>query len=233
VVKASRIGFAAAPVRAGSDLAANGKAATAGCMVQVSGDNTIYCLTAGHLFVTLPGGVPGGVVVVQPAPNDPSSAQFGVTASQPLGLADNMSNGYVDWALVVPDADRDIDANSAADPHFTFSKRILSEKEIASAILMTADKLGAPRPVGTGKTTGQLRAILPSIPINDVRCFFVLEISNPGGLMGINGDSGALVVSRSGTTSGAVVGIVFAVNDSGDTVYAFPLARVSPTVTMA
>jgi hypothetical protein len=235
VIKAHRASFAAGSVCAGADVGSNGEAATLGCLVQVSGDSSgaVFGLTAGHLFLTPPGQVNAGLVVTQPAPPDPSSARLGVTTSQPQGIAGNTVAGYVDWALVTHDDDRVVDPNTAVDPSFTFSKQILTEDELGSAGPLTVDKLGAPPPVGTGRRTGQFRAKLPSVPVGGVNCSQVWEFANPGGIMGAKGDSGALVVSRSGSTSGAVIGIVFGVSSSGESIFVFPLARVQPPLTMA
>lgn len=221
--------FAADTVRPGDDVSGNGESATLGCLVKVAGDNNVYCLTAGHTFVTPPGAVPPGIEVSQPALANP--ARLGVTTTDPQGIAGNMEVGYVDFALVTHD-DRGIDPNTAVDPAFTFSKRILTEAEISSGPI-TAEKLGAPAPIGSGRTTGQVRGTLHDIPVGGMNCSQVLEITNPGGAMGQKGDSGALVVSRSGSTAGAVIGILFGISADGASIYVFPLARIQPKVTMA
>lgn len=221
--------FAAETVRAGDDVSGSGESATLGCLVRVAGDDNVYCLTAGHTFVTPPGAVPPDIEVSQPAVANP--VRLGVTTTDPQGIAGNTDAGYVDFALVTHE-DRSIDPNTALDPAFTFSKRILTEAEIGNG-LITAEKLGALAPIGSGRTTGQVRGTLQNIPVGGTNCSHVLEIVNPGGFMGQKGDSGALVVSRSGDTAGAVIGILFGISADGASIYVYPLARIQPKVSMA
>jgi hypothetical protein len=191
------------PVLGGAMIAAvAGEIGTFGGMV-VDNAGRSFALTAGHVVRAVPGPVQTAVVIAQPPPSIPvppgMSALWGRTAGGAFG---NTSQGFVDFALIRlttrPGVSQTLDGRTAAGATLPLSS-------INTRIAVT--KFGAI----SERTFGTFAGILPSVPVQGLSATRVIEIlGQPGRPFGVEGDSGALIISMDPPTAGSVVGILFA-----------------------
>jgi hypothetical protein len=234
VVNAGTVSLSAAasdffnPILTGAEIGPSGgmERGTHACMVRDTASN-LLCLTAGHVVSSSAGDVPPDLPVNQPLNPPPGIPQGDIFLGETVaGFVGNQPLiGFVDWATIRLQPPR-TGVNTAWDPRLTFTRRVLSMKEVVNGH-PSVEKLGG----ATQFTTGGFSARIPELTFTGGVARDVLEFKGDGpGPIAQKGDSGALVVSRSAGSAGAVVGILFAVQDPpeepGGRAYVFPLERL-------
>lgn len=218
------------PLLSGGLIGIQGSAGTCACVVRdVAG--RLFALTAGHVVMPVPpspGDVAAGMPVLQP-PVPPANPQPGVS---PLlgrtvgGHFGNRPDGFADFALIELRPGRTA-VNQTVDGAPT-NGPILPYQFVVNNRIQAA-KYGAI----SGRTEASFGSAPVSIQVDGMTITNIFEfLGLPGKLFGTKGDSGALVVSVSPGSAGAIIGLLFATSPPAPDApagrgFVFPFERLS------
>jgi hypothetical protein len=199
---------------------------TFGCVV-ADQNGTPFLLSAAHVAQGTEGHVQANLLVKQPAsrpagvpPNQ--SLTIGATAS---GFFGNRNGLFEDFMFIKPNGGRAV-VSQALDGVQQNGTVLGWEQVVGSHLVVT--KYGAQ----TMRQTATFSARIPSLPLDGLSALEVYEFKGTGPTpFGLRGDSGALVLSQSASSAGAIVGLLFAVSDStpqepGGRGYVVPFERM-------
>jgi hypothetical protein len=196
-----------------------------GCIVKSNADGTRFLMTAGHVVSSVHGSVPARVMF-QPQINN-AQRRLGKTQ---IGLIDNdvVTDGYIDAVLIAIETATLSFTNAAWDPRVPTPTSFLPISTIVQGQI-SVHKVGA----RTGYTRGEFSAFHKShtneLTSEVYRNILEFKISadNPHACIADKGDSGSVVISRSGQNQGSMVGLLFAVSLDRERAFVIPFERLA------